>query len=366
MRALTAAAAFTLCASSFAAEIGNQTAVVAHEWGTFTSVAGPDGDPVQWSTLAGPPDLPCFVQRGPVYKVALSGLVRMETPVLYFYSSQAAKVSVDVNFPVGAMTEWYPKASTADVGRLVWDSVELTPGENPQLPTSRGASRYFAARNTDSTPLRINGQAEKMIFYRGVGGFAIPLRPKFTADGKVEIRTVSQDVIPLAILFENRGGKLGYRIESNSNGPATIDPPELTGDVAGIRAVIANALVERGGLYPPEAQAMMDTWQDSWFEEGTRVIYILPQRPVDAVLPLTIKPAPAELTRAFVGRIELLSPEMKQDVEAAANAGDSVALKKYGRFLLAFARQVPGLAKTTAYQRAQQEFENINPGACVP
>jgi hypothetical protein len=37
--------------------------LVAHEWGTFTSVAGEDGRPVQWLPHAGPTDLPDFVGR---------------------------------------------------------------------------------------------------------------------------------------------------------------------------------------------------------------------------------------------------------------------------------------------------------------
>ena len=71
--------------------------------------------------------------------------------------------------------------------------MELTPGPDPSFPAAEGQSRYFAARNTDATPLKIGDQVEKMIFYRGVGGFAIPLRPTFTPDGKIAIRNVSQD-----------------------------------------------------------------------------------------------------------------------------------------------------------------------------
>src|ERR1700751_5817331 len=59
-----------------------------HEWGTFTSVAGDDGNAVQWRTFAGRPDLPCFVYSFGGIKGNLSGTVRMETPVLYFYSSR--------------------------------------------------------------------------------------------------------------------------------------------------------------------------------------------------------------------------------------------------------------------------------------
>jgi hypothetical protein len=46
MRLLTVTLTFTLGASLFAAELGNPNPVLAHEWGTFTSVAGADGDPV--------------------------------------------------------------------------------------------------------------------------------------------------------------------------------------------------------------------------------------------------------------------------------------------------------------------------------
>src|SRR5271155_3470324 len=75
---------------------------IAHEWGTFTSVASEDGNPVQWAPLSGPPDLPCFVAHlgGPFSKY-VPGLVRMETPVLYFYAPQAMTLSVHVQFPQG-------------------------------------------------------------------------------------------------------------------------------------------------------------------------------------------------------------------------------------------------------------------------
>lgn len=90
--------------------------VIAHEWGTFTSVAGEDGNPVPWSPLFGAADLPCFVGRFDtthVSKWQISGLVRMETPVLYFYAQRPLTLSVRVDFPRGLITEWYPQASKA-------------------------------------------------------------------------------------------------------------------------------------------------------------------------------------------------------------------------------------------------------------
>ncbi|MGA8026992.1 MAG: hypothetical protein WB992_07590, partial [Bryobacteraceae bacterium] len=94
------------------------------------------------------------------------------------------------------------------------------------------------------------------------------------------------------------------------------------------------------GLYQKEALAMVETWQDSWFEEGTRVFYIVPRPMVDSVLPLTISPEPAATVRVFVGRIELLSPWLEQSLETALAAGDIETIAKFGRFLNPFLTQL--------------------------
>ena len=78
---------------------------------------------------------------------------------------------------------------------------------------------------------------------------------------------------------------------------------------------------------------MVETWRDSWFEEGTRVIYIGPRRIVDAILPLEIAPAPSHVTRVFVGRMEVLTPATVQTVRTAVGAHDQETLARYARFL---------------------------------
>src|SRR5688572_28501480 len=69
--------------------------LVVHEWGTFTSIAGRDGVALEWRPLSGPSDLPKFVHtfskpdrgiRPQPGKSDLRARVRLETPVLYFYS----------------------------------------------------------------------------------------------------------------------------------------------------------------------------------------------------------------------------------------------------------------------------------------
>lgn len=87
------------------------------------------------------------------------------------------------------------------------------------------------------------------------------------------------------------------------------------------------------GLYPDEAHAMVETWRDSWFEEGSRLIYIVPRAFVDNVLPLTINPAPQQLVRVFVGRLEIVTPTTVRAVAAAVATNNETVLNKYGRFL---------------------------------
>src|SRR5262245_31184163 len=77
--------------------------LVVHEWGTFTSIAGEDGRPVVRLPQAGPSDLPDFVDRiNCRIKGSLSGNVRMETPVIYFYAPQEMTVRVSVQFRQGS------------------------------------------------------------------------------------------------------------------------------------------------------------------------------------------------------------------------------------------------------------------------
>ncbi len=75
-------------------------------------------------------------------------------------------------------------------------------------------------------------------------------------------------------------------------------------NVGRLRGSLREALVANG-LFPDEAEAMLNTWQHAYFQrEGTRLMFIVPRAWVDAHLPLTIS-APAEIVRVFIGRIDL-------------------------------------------------------------
>ncbi len=315
-----------------------------HEWGTFTSVAGEDGAAMGWQALTGLSDLPCFVhhldQRN--LKVAGYATVRMETPVLYFYPLKPLTVSVHVDFPDGRVTEWYPQASGVQPssrrnGWIEWTNVRASEGGDA-LPQSGEASHYYAARETDAWPLGSGQEHEKLLFYRGIGNFGIDLNTLVRQDG-VSLRNLGSETIPLAIVFENHGGKIRYQSVRGLQESVSVNFSEMNGSVDVLRASLEDELTEMG-LYRKEAHAMIQTWHDSWFEEGLRVFYILPRSKVDALLPISIHPTPRQMVRLFVGRVELLSPVMRREIGSALKDGDVTVLQRYGRFINAFMRQL--------------------------
>jgi hypothetical protein len=371
---------------------------VAHEWGTFTSVQGGDGVLLDWHPLQSSV-LPRFVydwqHRGLdrrttanllVGKAALMALQRMETPVIYFYSDRQQTVDVSVNFPQGAITEWYPQAcqigpSSVPVppaiakldeyahkagaapgfsfaallgqreikeSRLRWGGVEILPADKHSwltgsLPADRSGSHYFAARETDSDYLRMYSTAatnpapevEKFLFYRGVGNFPTPLR--VTMDTKDSVTLANTGPDPLTHLFvlglANRSGTFLEldRLEPGAQRTVRLEDADRSGPIDKVADQLGQQMaeaLEKEGLFQREASAMVHTWRDSWFEEdGVRVLYVLPRAWTDHTLPLALDPAPRQLVRVMVGRAEMLSPTLEQSLTSAllkAKEGDEL------------------------------------------
>jgi len=329
--------------------------LIAHEWGTFTAIAGADGQPVEWVTvqLVGPPELPRFVEHFSTagFKAILRGTVRMETPVIYFYTAHKTNLSVRVSFSKGLITEWYPHATRLQPsnplsdaalyeshqdGSIAWDSITVSPDPSANFPRENAGNHYYAARETSATPLSVpsptGDQHEKFLFYRGVSTVALPLSAKVLPTGSIAFDNLSGQPIPSLIVFERRGDKLGYHIASSLQGHAILETPSVSGTLDSLRSDLEDILTAQG-LYRDEAHAMLETWGDSWFEEGSRLIYIVPRQYVDSILPLSINPAPSQLSRVFVGRIELVTPATEKSIEAAIASHNGATLRKYGRFL---------------------------------
>jgi hypothetical protein len=325
---------------------------VVHEWGTFTSISGTDSQALEWTPYRSGAELPGFVYGG---KYSARGTVRMETPVIYFYSSRELTCSVKVRFPQGEITEYYPMPDRLvyPVKVVEWSAVDLLPGRAVNLPLEKGANHYYQARATESVPLRVwkgnvMDEYEKFLFYRGVGTFAMPLSVGLSAD-QVAVRQGVPQGIGEVIFFENRNGRTScLRRELRASG-AVVDRLLPDCSVESLKQDLQTLLAGHG-LYSKEAAAMVKTWEDSWFEEGFRVFYVLPRQQTDAILPLEITPRPTKLVRVLVGRMEIMTPEAGQEIiqfltrlrttPGTRDAEILEAQRRYGRFLAPMVREV--------------------------
>ena len=420
----------------------NTHGLVAHEWGTFTSVQGADGVLLDWRPLE-TSRLPKFVynwqnpglNRRPAGipgfgKSVFLTLQRMETPVIYFYSDHEESIDVSVKFPQGLITEWYPQvarigpssvplpataalvdnyaqragvnpgftlASFFSAAALTnsearWRHVAILPnlGDKVALAMNNSGSHYFAARETDAAYLRVeplektNSQPEleKFLFYRGVGNFATPLRVTIASspDETITLANIgAQEIRHLFLLRVEHGqGRYSYLGPLRAGGQSSThsEPHNALVPLKELSRKLGEELMTSlcsEGLYRREAEAMVKTWEDSWFaEDGVRVLYLLPRDWTDRTLPLSIRPAPKELVRVMVGRAEVLTPAFEKTLadevtKAGNNERDakerlSAELRKLGRFAQPALSLATRGANPAASQAAWVLFQaNANP-----
>lgn len=84
-----------------------------------------------------------------------------------------------------------------------------------------------------------------------------------------------------------------------------------------LKRSLKSALV-REGLFDDEAQALLNTWELSYFKSpGLRVFFLVPRAWTDHYLPLQIS-VPSEIHRVMVGRIELVTPRERAKLRKLA------------------------------------------------
>lgn|GEM_PF-751742 len=309
---------------------------VVHEWGTYTSLQTSDG-----VTLPGlhheEEPLPSFVSHRclgcePKSVEVLPEEVtqKLETPVIYFYSDKRVDVRVDVDFPRGVISEYYPAPTTFSppIGELAaladtamsW-SVTVDPEIAPKAFPPVGEDDIWApSRRTAATPIVRGEEHERFIFYRGLGRFEMPFvvtsgePTAAAAQGTLTLANGGDVAVPWALVMDRdaEGGGLTLVTAGIAAGAkATVPVPERTLDGASFRAAARDALVDAlvgSGLYEDESVAMVDTWEKSWLDStGLRVLYVAPRSWTDALLPITVTPAPDQLERTLVGRVEVMT-----------------------------------------------------------
>jgi hypothetical protein len=326
--------------------------LVVHEWGTFTSFQDSAGATISGVNVDDEP-VPKFVHRlheVPIFSASsIPALwsqgapschpdvtLRLETPVLYFYPQAAfpASQTIDVHasFTGGWLTEFYPFADadnagfpgaldSATSGSLQWKALRLA--EDPKNIPQTQEHVWIAPRAVHSAVVTEGRkqEAEKYLFYRGVGHLDAPLIVR-EQNGVLDIMPRRGDFRPFPELWVIRvqpDGRVRFtHMPAGEQGAERVRIPKADSTspsaVDDLRKELADAL-EAQGLYKEEALAMLDTWELSYFQsEGTRLMFVLPRSWTDSHLPLSIS-VPADITRVMLGRIEFVSASQRENLQ---------------------------------------------------
>ena len=344
-----------------------------HEWGTFTSLQdergeaiggiNTDDEPVPGFVhglasfiLLRPTELPRFFYQG-APSCHPDVTMRLETPVIYFHppktTTNIQSADVRVKFHGGWLTEFYPDASPDAPGlkegrfqfphllsttesRLEWNHLKIG-GDWPLTNTS--AHVWTSPRAVETaTVCTPNGESEKFLFYRGVAHIDAPLRiSRDTQSGELlfqsqlekAVSTKPLEVRSIWMVDIQRNGQIAFRalpplsLTSTSKRILAHTSPSFdrsafsSENLENLKAALRTTLISEG-LFADEAQALLNTWELSYFKSpGLRVFFIVPREWSDFYLPLDIS-QPADINRVMVGRIELVTPDQRLTLQKIA------------------------------------------------
>jgi hypothetical protein len=342
--------------------------LIVHEWGTMTTLHAPDGTPqTRLNLIEAAELLPTFVKRfepqqpnsgfvsfAPFAKGAHTPgradvTMRLETPVLYFYDPgnvvTGRGFDVRVQMRGGVLNEFYPAAmagmqrngvpqgksaqrlslDSSWAGTLEWKDATLD--DTAAVPDTKAAV-WLAPRQVRATKVRVGAQAEHYLFYRGVANVAALLvtqhsRRAVTLSAPHDKRWLGADPATISrvwLVDVRADGSLAFATRTDLRlSPNTASEPLARIDrfvakdfskdrVTALWSSMKTELVA-AGLYADEAQAMLETWQASYFRKpGLRVFHTTPRAWTDHYLPLELS-VPHEATRVLIGRIDLMTAD---------------------------------------------------------
>jgi len=338
-----------------------------HEWGTFTALQDETGAPLGWINTEDEP-VPPFCHRlsrsllvpvddlAPGYfkdapRCHPDVILRLETPVVYFHPPKSAKlpakVDLRVDFRGGWLTEYYPEAKVnapgvqtrqlqygrleiSTKGSLEWKGLQV--GKPGTFPETKDAV-WLSPRNVKSAPITAaDGESEQFLFYRGVAYCKAPLITRRDGDGKMLTiyGWLPSDLVSQAPLRVPRLWLADIREDGTTafrsipaikllagpqpllaTVPATFEEKDYSmSRLASLREEMRDGLVKEG-LNTDEAEALLNTWDASYFRaHGLRLFFLVPRAWTDYVLPLKTSLA-ADITRVMIGRLELITPRQR-------------------------------------------------------
>jgi hypothetical protein len=361
-----------LPAAAGAQEAGDRWQI--HEWGTFTALQNEVGRPLGWINTEDEP-VPSFCHRlshsllVPVDDLAPAFfkdaprahpdvILRLETPVVYFHPPASAtlpqKVDFRVEFRGGWLTEYYPdgkvgapglttrsfqygRLHSGIQGSLEWKGLQI--GKEGSFPKTEDPV-WLSPRNVKAASVTAaGGESERFLFYRGVAYSQAPLLVLRSEDGKtlhIEgwLPDALKNQVPLRIprlwLADIReDGTTAFRtlpaqkIAMTTLAPLTTIPSSFEAKdyslarLNALRSEMHDGLVG-DGLHSDEADALLNTWDASYFRSsGMRLFFLVPRAWTDYMLPLKTS-IEADIKRVMIGRLELITPQQRECLKRIA------------------------------------------------
>lgn len=234
-----------------------------------------------------------------------------------------------------------PSLSSSTTSSLAWRGI--TVGGSDSAPET-ASPVWLAPRKVDAANLTVGSEHERYLFYRGLGHLDAPLKTTRSADGATLTVSARPEALGSRWMSNYRprmwfadlhaDGTAAFRTIS-ATGLYVFDPHNPPVAAQTFSAVFnaedfsaerlrllrqeLHADLVQNGLFADEAQALLTTWEASYFKApGQRLFFLVPPAWTDHVLPLTIS-TPAKVTRAMMGRIELVSPMQRQALTRIAN-----------------------------------------------
>ena len=309
-----------------------------HEWGVISVPYGGS-----WGNVrSGDPTLPAFVTT---WRKAVDDAIEkwknepvmILKPVLYFHSREPRVVDVRVGVPLGRPAAWHPPASEFGPrpelpirggrglrpqpaepplpetiepkdGFVQWNRVAIHPEAG--LRNEAAEDHWWStARRGGGAPVAAHGVVEDFLFYDALTPVDPKLRIEWHDDRRVTL-TADAACEQLTALCVRDGTPTGARIRRLDEGQTV----ELTLGAIDRAAVAEN--LEASGLSRAQADGMARIWEPEFLRtDGIRVIASLPRERIEALLPLTITPAPDRLIRTLLMHVECLDAAQCADVD---------------------------------------------------
>lgn len=232
--------------------------------------------------------------------------------------------------------------------------VGYDPALEGPLPVAPPDHWWSLLRKVGASPVAIRGEQERFLFYDGSVHLPAPVAVSWmdTSRRELSLRLLPFEAFPRHPARDNHGpwfATEGPSLRQLEKAPLPAVIIVRVDDTATVRGRVLEDLLPSGGerirvpiedlplegtkleerflavlmelgLFRTEASSLLETWRPEFLEtSGVRVLTVLPQWMVDAVLPLRVRPVPEDIARAGIVWAECRdSPVGKEGVKVAA------------------------------------------------